>query len=119
MTQETITYQPGGLVVGNFPLMHRPVIIAAGVLKRGTVLGPITASDKYIQSLSAANDGSEEPECVLAEDVDASGGDVVAPAYFTGDFDAAKLIYGAGHSAETVAASWRQKARSLFARTLK
>ena len=46
---------------------------AAAVHPSGTILGRITASDKYIQFLDTASDGSEVPRGVLRSLVDATG----------------------------------------------
>lgn len=43
---------------------------------------------------TAATDGSAEPVAVLAHAVDATDGDVVGVAYFTGEFNAAALSFG-------------------------
>lgn len=112
-----VTHDPGGLIAGDFPVQHRAVTIATGAAHvRGEVLGRVTASDKYILSASAAADGSQTPVAVLAEDVDASAGDKIAPVYFTGEFAADQLIFGAAHTADTVDASWRQTGKPLFVR---
>lgn len=113
----TLDYQPGGLIAGDFPVEHRTVTIASGAdLARGAVLGRITASDKYVLSASGASDGSQTPVAVLAVAAAAAGADVVAPAYFTGEFAADQLTFGTSHTAATVEASWRQNGRSMFVR---
>ncbi len=113
-----VEYQPGGLIVGDFPVAIRYVTIASGQeLARGAVIGRISASDKYIASLAAAEDGSEDPGAILAESVDASGGDVVAPAFFAGEFAADKLTIGTGHTAAAVEAAFRVAGLPIFVRT--
>lgn len=48
MTMETVEYDPGGLIAGDYPLAHRSVTIAeSAALKRGAVLG--------LRSLGAAS----------------------------------------------------------------
>ncbi|MCK7615188.1 head decoration protein [Roseibium sediminicola] len=112
------SYQPGGLIVGDFPVAIRYVTILSGqVQPRGAVMGRVTASDKYILSLAAAGDGSETPAEVLAVDVDASGGDVVAPVYSAGEFAADQMTFGTGHDADTVETAFRLAGRSMFVRT--
>ncbi|MDX1103908.1 head decoration protein, partial [Sinorhizobium medicae] len=97
------TFAPNDLLVSDVPVITRNITIVSGQnLKRGAVLGNITASDKYTLSASAAADGSQTPALVLATDCDASAGDVVAAAYASGAFDPTKLILGAGHTAATV-----------------
>ena len=112
------TYEPGGLIAGDFPVQHRTVTIAAGqTLARGAVLGRITATDKYVLSEADTSvDGSDVPRAVLAEAVNAESADVVAPAYFTGEFAADKLVFGADHTKTSVEAAWRQAGLPLFVR---
>ena len=113
------TYEPGGLIVGDYPVAHRTVTIAAGAgkLKRGTVLGRRTATKKYVLSEADTSfDGSDVPRAVLAEDVDAESSDVQAPAYFSGEFAADKLIYGADHTKTSVEAAWEEAGVPLFVR---
>jgi hypothetical protein len=88
------------------------VTIASGQnLKRGAVLGRITATDKYVLSLAAAEDGSQEADVILAEDVNATGGDKNAFVYTAGTFVDKALIFGTGQS---VASSWRPlRAKSI------
>ncbi|EFO33910.1 conserved hypothetical protein [Roseibium sp. TrichSKD4] len=112
------SYQPGGLVAGDFPVAMRKVTILSGQeLERGSVLGRITDSDKYQLTASAAADGSQVPSLVLAVDVDASGGDVVAPAYASGEFAADQLKFGADHDADSVEAAFRIAGLPIFVRT--
>ncbi|MBD9621883.1 head decoration protein [Ensifer sp. ENS06] len=114
------TFAPNDLIVSDVPVVTRNVTIASGQnLKRGAVIGNITASDKYILSASAAADGSQTPGLVLAIDCDASAGDVVAAAYAGAGLDASKLILGAGHTAATVEAAFRKAGAPLYVRTLK
>ena len=116
---ETASFAPNDLIVGDVPVVTRTVTIASGQdLKRGAVLGEITANSKHVLSRAAANDGSEEPAYILAFDVDASGGDVEAQAYFGAAVDAAKLHIGAGHDAASVEQAFRRKGAALFVRRL-
>lgn len=56
-------------------------------------------SGKYKKSLLAATDGSQTPECILAEDADATSADAEALCYFVGKFDSAFMTFGTGHTA--------------------
>ena len=103
------SYAPDNLYAGDFPRARRMATIAGGNFPRGTVLGRITATDKYTISLSAAGDGSQVPDAILEEAVDASGGDKVAPIALTGEFNEAALNLGAGHTIASV----RQGLRGL------
>ena len=100
-SQGTLT--PDGLLAGHDDLQTRQITLVAGQnLKRGALLGKITASGKYALSASGASDGSQLPAIVLAEDTDASGADKVTVAYFGGVFDENAITYGAGHTKSSV-----------------
>jgi Bacteriophage lambda head decoration protein D len=106
---------PDNFIAGEFPRISRLVIVTGGVvLPQGAVLGRITADGRYQLSDASASDGSEAPEVILAEPVDATITDVQAHVYFTGEFNAALLTLGAGHTLESVTNAFRQ--RSLFLR---
>ena len=114
----TETHIPGDLLLTDFPVMTVPVTIAAGAnLARGAVLGRITASGKHILSASAAIDGSQTPNLVLAIDANAAAADVAAVAYAAGALDADKLILGAGHTKATVEAAFRAASAPLYTKT--
>lgn len=109
------TYTPDQLLAGDFPQMLDTVTLVSGQnLKRGAVLGRITATGKYSSSLSAAEDGSQSPVAVLAEDCDASAADAVAVVYLTGELRGSSLLLGTGHTLATVKAALRPL--SLFVR---
>ncbi|WP_047867302.1 head decoration protein [Sphingomonas paucimobilis] len=78
-------------------LTHGQRTITGGAYyKRGTVLGRITASNKLTIATAAANDGSQTPVEILADDVDATAGDVNGGTYGGGEFNANAVILGAG-----------------------
>jgi hypothetical protein len=60
------------------------IILAAGTLEPGTVLGRITASGKYAAHGPNATDGTETAVAVLWGKADASAGDVPAVAVVRG-----------------------------------
>lgn len=105
----TQAFIPDGLIAQNAHLLlDEPIVLASGQnLKRGAVLGRITASGKYVLSLSAAADGSQAPAAVLAVDTDATGADKNTVAFFRGDFQAQAVILGAGHTVASVKAGLR------------
>jgi hypothetical protein len=111
MTTETFT--PDRLLLGGH-VISRKITIDTGVLVRGTVIGKITSGGKYIKSLSAAADGSQTPDAILAEDVDATSADVEAMAYFTGDFDALAITLGTAHTVASVTEGLRVKGIHLI-----
>jgi hypothetical protein len=71
-------------------------------------------SGEYVVSKAAAIDGSQTPDCILAEDVDATAADVTVPAYFTGQFNAGALTIGAGHTVASIREALRAKGVHLI-----
>lgn len=59
-------------------------------------------SGKYKKSVATATDGSQNPSAILADDADASGGDVLCGIYLTGEFNANSLIMDASWSVATL-----------------
>lgn len=110
------TYTPAQLIAGNAHLLvARPITVLSGQnLKSGAVIGKVTVGGKYVLSLSAAEDGSEEPDLILAEDCDASAADKKALAYSRGDFIASALTLGAGHTIASITEGLRTKGIALL-----
>ncbi len=104
-------YDPDRLLAGNAHLLNgeKVTIITGQNLLRGAVIGKITASSKYNLSLSAAVDGSEVPDLILAEDCDASGGDKEALAYMRGDFNSNRITIGTAHTLASIKEGLRVK----------
>ena len=111
MAEYTSTaYNPDRLVAKPDLLVGQKITLVSGQnLTRGALLGKITATGKYALSLAGAADGSEVPDLILAEDTDASGGDVVTLAYSRGDFDQRAVTFGTGHTADSVRETLRGK----------
>ncbi len=98
------------LCAGDLPVESIKVTIAlSAALTRGAVLGKITADGKYLLSAAGAIDGSEVPDAILAEDVDASAADAEAMVYRAGEFNEAALSFGVAHTAATVREGLRQR----------
>lgn len=111
----TSTNQPDRLVAGDMELVPRTITVLSGQnVVRGTVLGKVTASGKYVKSLSASSDGSEVPDLILAEDCDASAGDKTAVAYATGIFAEEALTIGTAHTAASIREGLRVKGIHLI-----
>lgn len=107
-SQDTYTFDH--LIAGPTPVSARKVTLVSGQnLVRGAVLGVITASGKYTLSLSAAADGSQAPDAILAEDCDASAGDAEALIYERGDFAESALTLGTGHTVASIRQGLRDK----------
>lgn len=110
------TYTPDSLLAGNAHLLvaRKVTVLSGQVLPRGAVLGIITASGKAILSLADASDGSQTPDLILAEDVDATGADATALAYERGDFNARAITLGTGHTVASIREGLRAKGIALL-----
>ena len=99
----------GELVAANAHLLlsRKGTLVAGQILRRGALLGRITASGKLTLSAAASSDGSQTPVAVLVHDTDASAADAETLYYERGDFNAASVTYGAGHTAASVRADLR------------
>ena len=106
----TETFTPDNLIAGTTQLVTDSVTIASSIaLSRGAVLGIDTASGKYLLSANAAADGTEVATAILAEDVDASGGDVLnAVIYIKGEFNENELSFGTASTVATTKADLRK-----------
>ena len=108
-------YKPCNLIAGEYLRIERIITIASGsALTKGSVLGRVTASGKFILSESDATDGSETPDAILAEDVDASAEDKQAVVYFSGEFNENALTLGGSFTLDDIRAGLRSK--SIFLR---
>jgi hypothetical protein len=112
-TSESIT--PDQLLVGEQITLTRSITLISGQnLARGAVLGKITASGKYTLSASASADGSQTPDCVLADDTNAAAGDKVTIAYFNAGVNQERLILGTGHTKDSIREGLRAKGIQLI-----
>lgn len=107
-TSEVFTPDALLLSTANVRTKKRTLITGQN-LARGAVLGIITASGKVNLSLSAAGDGSNTPQYILAEAVNATAADQECLVYETGEFNSAALILGAGHTLATIEQGLRSK----------
>lgn len=108
--QET-AYSPKNILTGAGSYTTRKITLISGQnLTAGAVLGKITASGKYNLSLSAAVDGSNTPDMILAQDTDASAGDKETLVFETVDsIPDEVLTIGAGHTLATIREGLRVK----------
>lgn len=96
------TFSNDRLVAGSHTVITRSGTLASGQnLLRGALLGRITAGGRLTLSLSASSDGSQTPVAILAEDCNASGGDLACLFYEAGEFDASAVIFGTAHTVAT------------------
>lgn len=118
------TYDPTSLFAGEYPIRHRPITLASGSnttgtpLKRGALLGRVTATDKYIPCVKTASDGSQTPAAVLAGDTDAGAADVATAAYFEGEFAGEMMTLDASWTIATLQAALRQVNSPLYVRSV-
>ena len=100
----TETFTPDLLIAGsNIGIITRDITLASGQnLTRGALLGKITATSKYILSLSGASDGSQVPTAILVHDTNATAGDQKTAIYESGEFNAAALTLGTAHTIASV-----------------
>lgn len=94
--QDAGAFIPDNLFAGNeLSVLTGGVTIAAGqgILRRGTVLGIVTASGKAVAVDKAAADGSNVPYGILTDDVDATT-ETNATVYISGVFNKNALFFG-------------------------
>jgi hypothetical protein len=72
-------------------------------------------SNKFKKSVATAVDGSQNPNAILADDADATGGDVNCGAYLTGEFNSNALIFDGSWTVAALTPLLR--ALSIFLRT--
>jgi len=109
MTQNLYTKQADSVtydnLLGSMPMADiqiKSITLKSGqaVLKRGTVVGIITASALAVSVDSSKADGSQTADCILTDDVDTTAGNVVASAYSAGTFNRKALIFGGTDTAD-------------------
>lgn len=100
---------PDNLFAGNvMPKVTDTMVIAAGQnLPRGAVLGRVSADGKGKLVDKNATDGSQNVYAILAEDVDATAADKIAPVYLTGEFNENALTLAEGTTVDDIRASAR------------
>jgi hypothetical protein len=90
-------YDPNGLVVKSDKLFGETITLVPGTYAAGAALGQITTGGKYALSASAAADGSQAVRAILPQAI-TNAADASVYVYYTGDFDATKVVLGAGHT---------------------
>jgi hypothetical protein len=100
-------YTHDNLIAGDgVPVVTESIVLDTGNLTRGALLGRL-ANGKYVLSLAAADDGSQTPVAILAEDADATSADKTTVAYLAGEFNTAAMTFGTGHTAASTKAALR------------
>ena len=89
------TFTPDNLFAGKVqPVVSGSETITGADLVRGTVLGQVTSDGKCVAVDDSLANGAQNVYAVLAEDAAASGADVVAAVYYTGEFNESALVFG-------------------------
>lgn len=107
-------FTPDKLLLEGQVISRKITIITGQNVVRGAVLGKITASGKYNLSLSAAVDGSQIPDAILAHDVDATAADKEALAYFICTVNETELTLGTAHTIASIKEGLRDKGIHLI-----
>ncbi|EJD6038279.1 head decoration protein [Morganella morganii] len=101
-------FNPDQLISGPLQVVTDTGIIAkAGILKRGTILGMVTASGEYVISKKDAADGSEKPSAILVDDVDTTTDAVDGGLYLMGEFNQNRIIFDDTWTAADLKAAMR------------
>lgn len=101
-------FVPDQLVSGPLQLVTDSVTIGvSGALKRGTVLGVVTATGAYIPSKKDATDGSEKPSAILVDNVDTTTTAQTGGVYLMGMFNQHRLIFDATWTIAELKAQFR------------
>ena len=110
-----------GVATVGTPFAHAEItltITAGGVAFKATdsfTLNVFDAVGTYVECVRTATDGSQFPLAILVDDADATSGPVTAGAYLSGEFNAARLIYGATWSLPALVSAMRPY--GLFAKS--
>lgn len=120
----TVTAPGGQAATGTmgvaFSALGLAFTITDGLTINASELGDVytftvtAANGEYKLSASAANDGSQTPDLILAEDVDATAGDKPGLAYSRGDFNANAITLDAGHTVASITEGLRAKGIALL-----
>lgn len=103
---ETLNHD--NLLASDYPAVTDVVTILSGEnITRGTCLGKVTASGKYVIVDSTNADGSQNPIAILAEDCDASAADTTAVVFLSGAFNQSHVTFGGTDTADTHRAALR------------
>jgi hypothetical protein len=101
---ESAINSPDNLIAGPSDVIAIAGVVVSGegILGRGSVLGQITASEKYDLVVSdGADDGSRTAAAILAQDIDATSEDVTCAVFIGGEFNENALSFGGTDDADT------------------
>lgn len=100
----TETFTPQQLLAGNSEVVNKPDTLAqaAGVCVFGQVLGRITASGLLTKHNPGAADGSQVAVAILAQNADATAGNLTVQTYVRGEFNMDALTYHANTNTDAL-----------------
>lgn len=102
-------FNPDQLISGPLQVVTDTVIVAkAGIFKRGTILGKITASREYVLCKKDAEDGSEKPCAILVDDVNTTEESALSGVYLMGEFNHHKITHDESWTVPELADELRQ-----------
>lgn len=84
------------LAGGDFTVLEIGTVDEAGEVKRGTVLGRVSATKNFKICKDANSDGSEKPVAILAEDLPAGAQNKDKYIYLAGNFNSSAVIFDEG-----------------------
>lgn len=84
------------LAGGDFTVLEVGTVDEAGEVKRGTVLGRVSATNTFKICKDANDDGSNKPVAILAEDLPAGASNKDKYVYLSGNFNKSAVIFDAG-----------------------
>jgi len=94
-------FNPDSLIAGNLQPVTKSGIISGGAYTRGTILGTADGI-KYIICKKDATDGTQKPAAILADNIDASGGDIQGGLYLMGEYSINAVTFDATWTADEV-----------------
>ena len=87
----------------NFTVRLKGTVLSGqGVTLRGTAMGRITASGKWVKSLSASSDGSQIIRGIMLDTVDATSADVEGVIGRIGSCNGGAVTLGTGHTLASI-----------------
>ena len=103
------SYYPDQLIAGDKKIVtdNQAVITGAALLKRGTVMGQVTATGSYRQAVATATDGSQNPCAVLVDLTDSTAGDVSGGVYIEAEVNGNRLVFDPSYTIAAIKAAFR------------
>lgn len=96
-------FLPDQLIAGDAKVVSHGAtfLTGQGVIARGTVVGLVTSSQKYIKSVQTASDGSQTALAIVADTVDTTAGDALGGVYLSGEFNSDAMTFDASWTLQT------------------